>query len=111
MSFTKRIAVNTIGFLVIAAVIPQFIVTNWVAALAASIVLSILNLLVKPVLFLLTLPINFVTFGLFSFVLNAVMLSLTASFVSGFGFTSFWITLVVSILLAIFQRFIESLTE
>lgn len=111
MSLGKRIAVNTIGFLVIAAVIPQFIVTNWVAALFASIVLAVLNLFVKPVLFLITLPVNFVTFGLFSFVLNAMMLSLTSAFVPGFGFTSFWITIVVSILLAIFQRFIENLTE
>lgn len=111
MGLTKRIAVNTIGFLVIAAVIPQFLVTNWVAALVASIVLALLNILVKPVLYLITLPINFLTFGLFSFVINAMILSLTSSFVPGFGFTSFGITIVVSILLAIFQRFIESLTE
>ena len=73
MSFTKKIAINTLGFLVIAWFVPQFIVTNWVAALIASIVLAVLNLFVKPILFLLTLPVTIVTFGCFSFVLNAMM--------------------------------------
>jgi len=63
VSFTKKIAINTLGFLVIAWFVPQFIVTNWVAALIASIVLAVLNLFVKPILFLLTLPVTIVTFG------------------------------------------------
>lgn len=111
MSFSKRIAINAIGFLVIAAVIPQFVVSNWIVAILASLVLAGLNALIKPILLIITLPITIVTFGLFSFILNAMMLSLTAAFVPGFYFTSFWITIVVSILLAIFQRFIETLTE
>ena len=112
MSFTKKIAINTLGFLVIAWFIPQFYVTNWVAALVASIVLACLHLLVKPVLFLLTLPVTIVTFGCFSFVLNAMMLSLTSWFVGpGFSFSSPFITLAVSILLTIFQRFVENLVD
>ena len=112
MSFTKKIAINTLGFLVIAWFVPQFIVTNWVAALIASIVLAVLNLSVKPILFLLTLPVTIVTFGCFSFVLNAMMLSITSWFVGpGFSFSSPLITLVVSILLTIFQRFVENLTD
>ena len=65
MSITKKIAINTLGFLVIAWFVPQFYVTNWVAALVASIVLAVLNLFVKPILFLLTLPVTIVTFGCF----------------------------------------------
>ena len=107
MSFTKKIAINTLGFLVIAWFVPQFYVTNWVAALIA-----VLNLFVKPILFLLTLPVTIVTFGCFSFVLNAMMLSITSWFVGpGFSFSSPVITLVVSILLTIFQRFVENLTD
>ena len=112
MSFTKKIAINTLGFLVIAWFVPQFYVTNWVAALIASIVLAVLNLFVKPILFLLTLPVTIVTFGCFSFVLNAMMLSLTSWFVGpGFSFSDPFITLVVSVLLVIFQRFVENLVD
>lgn len=112
MSITKKIAINTIGFLVIAWFIPQFYVTNWVAALVASIVLAVLNLFVKPILFLLTLPVTIVTFGCFSFVINAMMLSLTSWLVGpGFSFYSPVITFVVSILLMIFQRFVENLVD
>ena len=112
MSITKKIAINTLGFLVIAWFVPQFYVTNWVAALVASIVLAVLNLFVKPILFLLTLPVTIVTFGCFSFVLNAMMLSLTSLCVGpGFTFASPFITLVVSVLLTIFQRFVENLVD
>ncbi len=82
---TKKIAINTLGFLVIAICTWSY-VTNWVA-LVASIVLAVLNLSVKPILFLLTLPVTIVTFGCFSFVLNAMMLKYDILVFVGPGFT------------------------
>lgn len=108
----RKIIINTIGFILIATLVPSFHVSGWVTALIASVVLAVLNLLVKPILLLLTLPINFLTFGLFSFIINAFMLSLTSFFMgNSFYITSFGMTIVVSILLTIFQQFVEQFTE
>lgn len=59
-------------------------------ALVAAAVLGLVNATIKPVLFILTLPITFLTLGLFAFVLNAMMLGLVAWVVPGFAIESFW---------------------
>lgn len=57
--------------------LPGFHVTGWTAAILASVVLAFVNAVVKPILFILTLPFTIATLGLFLFVLNAMMLKLT----------------------------------
>ncbi len=112
MGIFKRIAINTLGFMLIAYLLPGVIVESWGVAFTASIILALLNLTVKPVLYLFTLPINFFTFGLFSFVINALIVMMTAKFVgSGIYISSFGTGLLVSVLLTLFQRFIEEVTE
>jgi putative membrane protein len=64
--------------------LPGFTVTDWRVALWAAFWLAIFNTLLKPVLFVLTLPLTILTLGLFLIVLNALMLGLTAYFVRGF---------------------------
>lgn len=70
-------------------------------ALVAAVVLGALNLLVRPLLFLLTLPVTILTLGLFSFVINAVIVLLAAYVVPGFTIASFWAALVFGIVLTI----------
>ena len=55
-----------------------------------ALILSILNTLIRPILFVLTLPITVVTLGLFIFVLNGLLLWFVASFVAGFSIAGFW---------------------
>ena len=97
--------VNTISMacamMVIARVLPGFEVRDFGAALIASIVLALMNAIVKPILFLLTLPLTILTLGLFLFVLNAITLWLTALLVPGFTVHGFGTTLIASILLAL----------
>ncbi len=62
---------------------------GWVAALIAAIILWVINLAVKPVLGILTLPINIVTLGIFGIVLNAVLFWLVGYLVAGFDVTTF----------------------
>jgi putative membrane protein len=69
--------------------LPGLDVASFQIALFVAFVLGLLNLFVKPILFLLTLPINLLTLGLFSFVLNGGMLLLSARFVPGFKVESF----------------------
>jgi putative membrane protein len=94
-------------FLVMAAamlglsrILPGFQVSGWGAAIFAAIVLAVVNTLVKPVLFILTLPFTIITLGLFLFILNAIMLWLTAIIVPGFRVSGFATTLVASLILA-----------
>jgi putative membrane protein len=74
--------------------------TFWTAIIVA-IVLAILNAIVKPVLIFLTLPITLVTFGLFLFVINALMILLAERLVSGFRVDGFWWALLFSLLLSL----------
>lgn len=81
MNFLKEILLNTILFVALAGLFAQtgaFYVSSFGVAILASLVLALLNLLVKPILFILSFPIHLLTLGLFSFVLNGVMLMLTS---------------------------------
>ena len=88
------------AMLVIARVLPGFRVAGWAPAIIASIVLGGVNLVVKPFLFVITLPLTILTLGLFLLVLNAICLWLTAALVPGFKVDGFFTTLLASIALA-----------
>src|SRR4051794_25471489 len=85
-----RWLLNTAALLVVAiALSPHFRYDSLVTVAVAALALGLLNTLVKPLLFVITLPLTVVTLGLFLLVLNAIMLELTAWLVRGFGIDSF----------------------
>ncbi|MBO1307526.1 phage holin family protein [Enterococcus sp. 669A] len=104
MTYLQRVIANTLIFISLSVIFPAhiFVANIWVAILA-SFILSILNTLVKPILTLLSLPLNLLTFGLFSFVISAGMLQLTSSIVGSyrFGFASFGTAVLVAVVMAI----------
>ena len=109
---------HVLYFIVIAAamlalsrIIPGFVVTGWVPAILAAIVLAIVNTIVRPVLWVLTLPLTIITLGLFLFVINALCLWLTAVLVPGFTITGFWAALIASLLLACVSLLWKALTS
>lgn len=107
MGFWQKIAINSLVFIALAYLIQGFLVSSVWTALGASIVLAFLNVLVKPILSLLSFPITLLTFGLFSFVINALMLSLTSVLVgSGFQFRNFGTALIVSLILSLVQSLV-----
>ncbi|RRG09165.1 MAG: phage holin family protein [Lactobacillus sp.] len=113
MGFWTRICVNTVLFIAIAGFLSQsgaFYVTGIGAAFLASLVLAVLNALVRPILFLLSLPITVMTLGLFSIILNAVMLQLTSYFVgaNNFHFSSFGVSIIVAIIISVCNAIISS---
>ncbi|NBL65518.1 phage holin family protein [Flavobacterium sp. NST-5] len=83
--------------------------TNFMTAIWVAIVLGLLNLLVKPILVILTLPITFITLGLFLLVINALIILLCANIVPGFAVESFWTALFFSLILSILQSIIFSI--
>jgi putative membrane protein len=82
-------------------------VDNFFAALAAAFIFGIVNWTVKPILTILTFPITIVTLGLFSFVVNAFMIMLSAELVPGFTVDNFWWAMLFSLLLAVINYFID----
>ncbi len=71
------------------------------SAIVVAIVLAVLNAIIKPILILLTLPITLFTFGLFLFVINALMILLAEKLVDGFSVAGFWWALLFSLLLSL----------
>jgi putative membrane protein len=86
------------------------VVEQFTTAIIVAIVLGLLNLFVKPVLVLLTLPVTFFTLGLFLLVINAMIILLCDHFVDGFDVSSFWTALFFSIILSLSQSLVYQLT-
>jgi len=87
--------------LVLSYILPGVTVSGFITALAVALVLGLVNAFIKPILLLLTLPINILTLGLFTLVINAALVLLVSSVVPGFHVAGFWWALVFSIVLSL----------
>ncbi|OGG20416.1 hypothetical protein A3D03_01605 [Candidatus Gottesmanbacteria bacterium RIFCSPHIGHO2_02_FULL_40_13] len=103
--------VRALVLLVTAYLVPGFQIESVSTALMVAFVLGILNLLIKPLLILLTLPLNILTLGLFTFVINAFLLLMASSLVRGFHVGSFFTAIVASIVISIVSAIISSITR
>lgn len=93
--------ISTLVLMASAYLLPGISVSGPLAALAAALVLGLANAILKPILLLLTLPINFLSMGLFTLVINAGLVFLTAYIVPGFAVASFWWALLLGLILSI----------
>lgn len=109
MKLIIRILLTALAVILIAEFLPGVSVESYVTAIIVAVVLAILNLIVKPILVILTLPVTILTLGLFLLVINAVIILLVDSFISGFGVDGFWIALIFSLLLSVFQSILFSI--
>jgi len=87
--------------MIAAYVIPGVTVNSFFSALWVALFLGIVNLLLKPFLILITLPINILTLGLFTFVINGFIILFASSVVKGFQVSGFWVAVLFSIVLSI----------
>jgi putative membrane protein len=101
MNFVLRILITAIVAFALSAVLPGIHFHSFVTALVFSLVLAVLNFLLKPILIILTLPITIVTFGLFLFVINAIIVLVAGNFVNGFSVDGFGWALLFSLLLSL----------
>ncbi len=84
MKILARVLFSILGILLAAYLVPGIYVAGVYTALIVAIVLGLLNMIVRPILFVLTLPITILTFGLFTFVLNGLLLWFVGTFIEGF---------------------------
>lgn len=111
MRWFLSIILNGVALVIVAQLFESFHLDGFGTALLASIILSILNMIVKPILILFTLPITVVTLGLFLFVINAATLMITQALIgptfviSGFG-TAIIAAIVLSLINTILNRLV-----
>lgn len=101
MSIIINWLISAVVIMIAAYLLPGVTVDGLVAALVVAVVLGAINAFIKPVLVVLTLPINILTLGLFTLVIDALLIMLAASVVPGFGVANFWWALVFGILLGV----------
>lgn len=106
MNIVLRIIISAVVAFALSYILSGVHIQSFVTALILAIVLGLLNIFVKPLLIILTLPITIFTFGLFLFVINALIILLAAKFVTGFRVDGFWWALLFSLLLSILTSFL-----
>jgi putative membrane protein len=111
MNFLTRLLISTIAVILSAYLLPGVAVDSFITALLAAIVLSLLNVVVKPVLVILTIPITILTLGLFLLVINAIIIMFASSILSGFTVDSFWYALLFSIVLSLVNSILGGLVD
>lgn len=100
-----RILLVALTLFVVAELVPGITIDGLYPALIAALVLGVLNVFVRPVLFVLTLPITILTLGLFIFIINAALFMFAASFISGFAVDGFLAALVGSLIVSIVSTY------
>lgn len=103
MKLLIRILVTAALVLLIAHFMPGVHVAGFVTALLVAVVLGLLNIFIKPIFVVLTLPFTIVTLGLFLLVINAMIILLCTNIVGGFSVDTFWTALLFSVVLSLSQ--------
>ncbi|RZT21685.1 phage holin family protein [Fictibacillus sp. BK138] len=108
-SWLASLLINTIALMVVAGYFDGFHIENISAALIASVLLSLFNVFLKPVLVLLTLPVTIISLGLFLIVINAALLSLTAELMGdSFNIDGFGMALLAAIIISLLNMFLTN---
>lgn len=103
MKLIIRVLITSILVLLISHLMKGVHVAGFATALIVAIVLGLLNIFIKPILVLFTLPITFITLGLFLLVINALIIILCDNIVGGFDVDTFFTALLFSIILSVSQ--------
>ncbi len=111
MKLITRLLLTTLTLLVVAAYVPGIEISGLYPALVAAVVLGLLNLFVRPILIILTLPITVLTLGLFILIINTALFWFASSFIEGFSVSGFWAaflgSLIVTVVSTIGNRYIQ----
>ncbi len=99
--FLLRLLVSALALWLASAVVPGISVQSVGTLLLAALFLGIVNAVIRPIVFILTLPITVVTLGLFLLVINAGMLALVAYFLPGFQIAGFWSAVLGALIVSI----------
>ena len=112
MNWIIRLIINTLAVFVTAWMLGDAVeISGFTTAILVALVLAVFNLTLKPLMVLLTLPFTVLTFGLFLFVINALIIMATDSLIGGFGVRNFWWALLFSLVLSMVNSVMTRLGE
>ncbi|MCL4338504.1 phage holin family protein [Patescibacteria group bacterium] len=111
MGIIINLLTNGLAVVISAYLLPGVRVDGYLTAVMVAIVLGILNAIIKPILLIFTLPINILTLGLFTFVINAFIILIASSLVAGFHVLNFWWALLFSLILSIINSLLHYLIK
>lgn len=109
MNILIKIVVTAVLVLLIANFMPGVHVATFTTAFYVAIVLGLLNIFIKPIIVIFTLPVTILTLGFFLLVINALLILLCTKIVGGFGVDSFWTALIFSIILSLSQSILNAI--
>lgn len=107
--FFKRWLFTSVGVLTATQIVPGIEHQGWPAILVTALLLGVFNAVFKPILFLLTLPIQIVTLGLFTLVINAMLLKLADVLVESLRIEDFWAAFFGALVISIVAGFLNLL--
>jgi putative membrane protein len=99
---------SAVALLAVAYIYPGVQINNFGVALIAAAIVGLLNMVVRPVLVVLTLPVTIVTLGLFLFVINALLFWAASGLLGGFQVNGFWAALIGSLIYSLLGLLIEA---
>lgn len=111
MNVLVNLLINGLAVFVTAYILPGVKVNNFLTALIIAVILAVVNALLKPLILLLTLPINILTLGLFTFVINGLLILLVANLVKGFSVENIWWAILFSLVVSIVNSVLHGLTK
>src|SRR5690349_3707159 len=111
MKGIANLIISALSLMLVSKVVQGVTISGFWGAVITVIVMAILNTLIKPILFFLTLPATIVTFGLFTFVLNALMFLMASQFVTAFHVDSFSSALLGSLVFSLLTTIFSSLVK
>ncbi|MEI6533203.1 MAG: phage holin family protein [Candidatus Roizmanbacteria bacterium] len=112
MGIIVKLLVNTIAVIVASYLLQGMVrVDSFMSALIVAVSLGVVNMIIKPIISVITFPLTILTLGLFTFVINALMVLLVDWLVPGFQVRDFWVAMAFSLVLSVVSWFLNSLTK
>ena len=111
MNTLVKILLSSIAVIIASYLLPGVYVDGFITAIIIAVLLSLLNVTVKPLLIVLTIPITVFTLGLFLLVINALIILMADAIVPGFEVQNFWWALIFSLLLSLINSLLSDLSK
>lgn len=109
MALLIALVLNAFALILTSKIVPGINIDDFWVAILAAIIIGLVNTFIKPILIILTAPINILTLGLFTFVINAFLLYLASLMVPGFEVDGAWAAILGAIVLSVISAILSSL--
>lgn len=111
MNTILKVLLTAVAVVALSKLLGGVSVDSYTTAIIVTIVLALLNVFIKPLLVILTLPITILTLGLFLLIVNALIILLADKLIDGFSVTSIWTAVLFSVLLSLLESLLHSLLK